>query len=159
VPGGELSLPGPALLQLLQAVLGQGRAFRFQATGSSMVPFIRNGDVIQVAPISGATPRLGQVVACLPPGMRGPVVHRVIARRGSLWLTKGDNACRADGLLARPQLLGVVTRVERNGGPVPAGLGPERILIAWLSRRGALWSRLGPALRPAWKAVRAIAKR
>lgn len=152
---GELSLPGPALLELLHAVLGRGRAFRFQATGSSMSPCIRDGDLIQVAPVSRAGPRLGQVVACVLPGRRGPVVHRVIGRRGARFLTKGDNACRADGLLARSLILGVVTRVERNGGPVPAGLGPERILIAWLSRRGALWSRL----RPVWKALRPIVKR
>ena len=155
VHAGELSLPGPALLELLQAVLGRGRSFRFQAKGSSMSPCIRDGDVIQVAPATAATPRLGQVVACVPPGRRGPVVHRVIARRGSRFLTKGDNICRADGLLARSSILGVVTRVERNGEPVPAGLGPERIAIAWLSRRGTLWSRL----RPVWKTVRPIVKR
>jgi hypothetical protein len=117
-------------------VLRRGRAFRFQAAGSSMSPCIREGDVIQVAPLSGGMPCLGQVVACVPPGGRGPVVHRVIGRRGPLFRTKGDNVCRTDGLLARSQILGLVTRVERNGRPVPAGLGPERILIAWLSRRG-----------------------
>jgi hypothetical protein len=120
-----------------------------------MSPSIRDGDLIQVAPVTGAAPRLGQVVACVHPGGRGPVVHRVIARQGSCFLTKGDNASLADGLVARSQILGVVTLVERNGGRVPAGLGPERIVIAWLSRRGTLWSRL----QPLWKRVRPIVRR
>ena len=155
VNGGEISLPGPALLELLRSVLGQGRAFRFQANGSSMFPCIRDGDVIRVAPLSGPSPRLGQVVACVLPGGRGLAVHRVIARQGSLFLTKGDNARLADGFLARSHILGVVTQVERNGRLVPAGLGPERILIAWLSRRGTLWS----LLQPVWKIIRPIVKR
>jgi hypothetical protein len=149
--GGELSLPAPALAELLQAVLRKGGSFRFRATGSSMSPCIREGDVILVAPLPpGASPRLGQVVAFAHPDTRRLAVHRIVARRGGSFLIKGDSRPLADGLIPAADVLGYVARVERDGQEVWAGLGPERLLIACLTRRTPLWSWL----RPLWRWVR-----
>ena len=46
--------------------------------------------------------------------------------------------------------MGRVTRVERNGKEIFFGLGPERFLIAFLTRRGLLF----PLLYPLWRMVR-----
>ncbi|MCL4531757.1 MAG: hypothetical protein M1582_00955, partial [Actinobacteria bacterium] len=67
------------------------------------------------------------------------VVHRIVARRGDAWLTKGDNSSEeGDGLFSRGDLLGKVTSVERAGKRVRLGLGSERGLVALLSRSGLL---------------------
>lgn len=152
---GDLPLSGQALLDLMQAVLGKGVPFRFCARGWSMAPFIRDGDVITISPLGNGPPRIGDVVAFVRPGAGNLVVHRVVARRGSGSLIQGDSLGeRTDGIIPAENLLGQVTRVERNGHDVRLGLGPERRAIAWLSRTSRLvplrmWLTqwLKPALR------------
>ena len=135
VHGHELPLSGPALLELMCAVLARGVPFRFCARGWSMAPFIQDGDVITVAPLLGAQPGVGEVVAFIHPEAGNLVVHRVVARRGTTSFIQGDSVAEyADGFIPAENLLGRVTRVERNGRNTWLGLGPERTLIAWLSR-------------------------
>lgn len=152
--GGELSLSGPTLVELLRAVLGKGAPCRFRAKGFSMSPFVRDGDVITVSPLSGASPRRGDVVAFVRPGMEKLVVHRVVGKRGHSYLIKGDSTPEADGLIPEANVLGRVIRVERDGKEVFLGLGPERFLIAFLTGRGLLF----PLLLPLWRLVRPIVK-
>jgi hypothetical protein len=135
VKAQELPLSGPALLELMRAVLVRGLPFRFRARGWSMAPFIRDGDVITVSPFRRARPGIGEVVAFTRPGTENVVVHRVLSRRGPAAFIQGDSVpgC-GDGLIPAENLLGRVTRIERNGQEVWLGLGPERYAIAWLSR-------------------------
>jgi len=138
VNGHELPLSGVAVLELMRAVLAMGVPFRFCARGWSMAPFIRDGDVITVAPLAGP-PGLGEVVAFVRPEAEMLVVHRVVAIRGDAPLIQGDSVPECtDGVIPLQNILGRVTRVERQGQAVWLGLGPERLLIAWLSRSGLL---------------------
>ena len=153
--GGVLSLSGPGLLDLLQAVLARGVPFRFRAKGFSMSPFIREGDVITVSPLAGRPLGLGEVIAFISPETMRLVVHRVVGRQGDGWILAGDNVRRADGLVELDNLVGRVTSVQRNGRPVRFGLGPERVPIALLSRWGwlttivtTMWRLPRPPLPP-----------
>ncbi len=150
--GSELSLSGDALLGLMRAVLAKGVPFRFRARGWSMEPFISDGDVIEVSPLKPGMPRPGQVVAFVHPAAEKLVVHRVIGRCGVDPIIRGDNVPDiADGVIQRENILGYVTQVTRNGRRVWLGLGPERYLVAFLSRTGLrlpLELRLRPLFRP-----------
>ena len=141
----EISLSGPALVELLRAVMDKGLPFRFRAKGASMSPFIKDGDVITVSPLSGALPRLGDVVAFTHPNTERLVVHRVVGKKGRYFLLKGDNVSRVENKVSRKKLLGFVNIVERNSKQVFLGLGPERFLIALLTRIG-LFSHVLPCL-------------
>jgi hypothetical protein len=100
-----------------------------------MRPFIRNGDIITVSPLTpGLALSSGKVVAFIHPATGKLVVHRVIGRQGASWRVKADNAWSSDGLVPREHILGYVSKVERRGRLVVLGLGPERYGIAWLSR-------------------------
>lgn len=135
VKAQELPLSGQALMDLTRAVIARGRPIRFRARGWSMAPFIQDGDVITVSPLSEAGPNVGEVVAFVRPADFHMVVHRVVARHGMSMLIQGDNGIdETDGLIQSENLLGRVTQIERNGRPVRLGLGPERFVIAWLSR-------------------------
>lgn len=132
-------ISGTALLDLLQAVLARGVPFRFCARGWSMVPFIRDGDVITITPLNGMLPGNGKIVAFIRPETGNLVVHRVVGRRGDDFLIQGDSGSDCvDGLIPWENLLGAVKTISRNGRRVWLGLGPERFLIAWLSRTGRL---------------------
>jgi len=139
---GKLSFSGPVLLEFLKAVLDKGVPFRFRANGYSMSPFIRDGDIVTVSPLFDAALHLGDVVALSHPEIGRLVVHRVVGGKDFSYITKGDNASAEDGLVLREKILGLVTKVERNGEKVKLGLGPERFLIAILSRRRLLSSIL-----------------
>jgi len=136
----------------MREVLARGMPFRFRAKGWSMIPFILDGDVISVSPLPRGVPGIGDVVAFMRPETEMLVVHRVIARRGGACLIQSDNSYgESDGLVPRESILGRVMRVERGGRVIRLGLGPERLMIAYLSRLGLLlplWQRLSPLLRP-----------
>jgi len=153
--GGELKLSGPALVELLRAVLDKGKPFRFRAKGFSMSPFIKDNDVITVFPLTDASIRSGDVVAFIRPEMKKLVIHRVVWRKGEYFHIKGDNIPHTDELIPETNILGRIVRVERNGKEVFFGLGPERFLIALLVRM-----RIFPALLPfLWGLVRPVVKK
>ena len=151
----QLSLSGPAFVDLLVAVFDKGVPFRFRAGGSSMMPFIRDGDVITVAPLGDVPPRTGDVIAFTWPHEQRLVIHRAVGKRDDAFLTQGDNASGPDGFIPAESVLGRVIRVERAGKTVRLGLGPERLLIAFLTRRRLL----RPLLLPLWRLMRPLSRR
>ena len=129
-----MTLPGADLIELLRATLAKGMPFRFRATGSSMHPFIKHGDVIIVSTYADASPSLGDVVAIVQQGTEKLVIHRIVGRKRNTCLVKGDNTTGIEGPIPRANILGYVKSVERNDKKVLLGLGPERFLIALLTR-------------------------
>lgn len=153
--GNGVSFSGSAFVELARAVLDKGVPFRFKARGISMYPFIRHGDIITISPLSGSLPRYGEVVAFVRPTLCNLIVHRVIGRRDSDLIIKGDNIARPDGFIPTSNILGRVTKVERSGREIYLGLGPERLLIAFLTR----WELLSPLLAQFLKLIRPILKK
>lgn len=139
---GEYTLSMKALVELLEVLTEKGKPFRFQASGFSMFPFVRNLDEITVSPLPSGCPKVGDVVAFVKPATEKLVVHRVIGMIGDNYLIRGDNAPKPDGLIPRDNILGYVTRVDRNERRVAIGTGPERLLIAFMSRKDVLASVL-----------------
>lgn len=146
------AISGDGFTVLLAAVLEKGVPFRFTAAGCSMTPFIRDGDVITVAP---GRIRFGDTVAFVHPRFGKLTVHRVVRISPDGYLIKGDNVLEPDGTVPRTSLLGRVVRVEHRSGHVRLGLGIERAAIAFLSRRG--W--LIPVIGATWRVMRPVAKR
>lgn len=142
-------MSGAAFAELMEAVLERDVPFRFTAHGSSMTPFIRDGDVLIVAPLSSPL-RRGDVVPFINPANNELLVHRIldISREGCL--LKGDNNSVPDGRIPTSAIIGRVDRVAHGGRPARFGLGVERFLIAWLSRR-CLLTRVVASLRYALK--------
>lgn len=128
-------LPNSDFINLMTAVLHRGASFRFTASGQSMSPFIHHEDVIT---IKSTSLRLGDIVAYVNPVNSRLAVHRIIHRSNEKILLKGDNNSIADGWFPASDILGRVVLIEHGGKRVKIGVGVERILLAWLSRRGWL---------------------
>jgi len=158
--GGELRLSNRVQLEMMRAVLERGARFRFRATGGSMIPFIKTGDVLTVASLaeSGLCP--GQVVACQDSAGRRLVVHRLIkaSRTREEVVIRGDNCSEVDGAISRKHVLGVVVRIERRGRDRRLGLGPEGRFIAAVSAGGWLVPAIRWMLLPR-RVLRAILRR
>lgn len=119
---------------LMRAVLEKGKPFRFEARGTSMHPFIQDGDLVTVGPLAGDGPKTGDVVAFVHPGTGGVRVHRVVRIDHGTYLLKGDNALGDDGTLARDAILGLVVRIERGGRVRRLGSALRSAALARLSR-------------------------
>jgi len=149
----EFSLSGAVTIELIQAAFIKDALFRFKVNGFSMSPFIQDGDIVTLSPVSRSPISLGKAVACISPVHKRLVIHRVIGKKGDHYLIKGDNIPRADCLMDKKYILGCVTAIERKNKTVLLGLGPERIVIAFLSRKGfrplilSFWRLIPKSLR------------
>jgi signal peptidase I len=132
--GGELHLSSQAVTELMKAVFDKGAPFRFQAKGGSMFPFIREGDKMTLLAVKSLRIKTGDVVAFHHPESKKFTVHRVIKRTERSYLIKGDNNPAADGLIPESEILGRVDKIERGTKKDVFGLGPEKYLIALVSR-------------------------
>jgi hypothetical protein len=137
------TIPNAALITLLTATLDKGARFRFRAGGPSMSPFVKSGDVITVRRLEPKKLHIGDVLAFTHPVTDHLTVHRLIGKQGRLHTLKGDNIHLADNGVPAANILGVVTRVQRNGKTVRMGTGLGKRLIAGLSRRGVLIPAIG----------------
>ena len=122
---------------LMAAVLEKGLPFRFEASGHSMSPFIRDQDLLTIAPVQ--TPvRRGDILAAVSSVNGRLVVHRVVGCGAKAYLLKGDANRADDGWVPGVMILGRVVKIERGRRQVRAALGPCRFVIALLSRTGLL---------------------
>jgi hypothetical protein len=129
-------MKNPQFAQLMIAVLEKGRPFRFKANGISMAPFIKNGDTLTIVPISGM-PTIGSVVAVLTRDGRF-FIHRIVGIENGSYLVKGDNIDDVDGWFPKEAICGKVSVIEHNNSVFSFGLGPERKIIACLSKNNKL---------------------
>lgn len=129
---------GESRIELIRAVFAKGALFRLTAKGLSMFPFIQDNDIITISPLSQSPVKLGKIVAFICPTYNKLLVHRVIAKRKELYLIKGDNVSKPDCLINKENILGCVITIQRNSRNMLLGLGPERVIIAVLSRIGIL---------------------
>jgi len=136
------------LPDLVMEVVSKGVKCRLQAKGYSMSPFIKDSDMLTISPIVDSSPGFGDVIAFIHPRTEKLIIHRVVGKIGDACLVKGENALEPDGLIERKHMIGIITGVERKGRKVFFGLGPERFLIALLTRTNLL--------RPVLRLVRGI---
>lgn len=148
----ELMLSGPALQELISAVHRQCVPVRFSAAGTSMSPFINDGDILTLSPCSGAMLKTGDIVAFMNSETDHLIIHRIVAIQGDQYIVRGDNAFHCDGLISKNHVLGRVSGIVRNGKKRSLGLGVEKHLIAFLSRQGVLVN----ILMPLWRNVRPL---
>lgn len=120
-------------------ILARGYHLRFKVRGSSMLPFIRSGQMIQVAPVQVVDLRPGDVIFYR---IRGGALaaHRLLKKQlveGKMLLaTRGDSlpASKVE-LVETEQILGRVVSIELGKGRklrIDAGWG--RVLGIWLAR-------------------------
>jgi hypothetical protein len=122
---------------LLKVLLGGGRHVRLRVSGHSMTPFIRRGDLVTVRPRCDLRPSLGDVLV-VAADSRWLTVHRHVGWAEGRIVPRGDSATAPDTAIPLASVLGVVIRVDRQGRRAWAALGPERRMVAWLSRIGLL---------------------
>jgi len=81
-------LPSSELMPVIRAALERGQSVRMTVNGSSMIPFIRNDDTVELEPLTIPL-RVGDIVLAQNGG-GGYVVHRVIrVKDGNFFYLRG----------------------------------------------------------------------
>jgi signal peptidase I len=133
--------------------------------GTSMLPWVRPGDIALIRKISSENVRCGDVVLFRREDHL--FVHRIVENRGSLdaaeLLSKGDAHPAPDGVVGEQELLGRVVRIYRGGqrinldAPGQLALG---VFISQLSLYSRFWYPLAKfaaiVTRPARRAMKAL---
>jgi hypothetical protein len=91
--------------------LRQGWVMRFRPRGSSMTPFIRSGDIVDILP--GKNLSIGDIV--LYALLEELVMHRVIAKGNNRIITKGDGLNYLDPTIDLENIWGRAIRCRRHG--------------------------------------------
>jgi signal peptidase I len=99
-------------------LLSLGACVRFQATGQSMYPAVKDGEIIKVEPVEPSHIKKGDIV--LYRMKKGVIAHRVVRierRNGGppFFVLRGDALETCDGIVEPRQVIGRVISVERNG--------------------------------------------
>lgn len=130
---------GSLVRLIVEEALRRGNSVWWRPRGFCMVPAIRDGERVLVAPVSSRALRIGDIVQyASPDGLR---VHRLLGRRrdpsGETRLVLGGDNSEEPLEVARPaDLLGRVVAVEREGRVTR--------LDSWWKRRVGLvraWTR------------------
>jgi GNAT superfamily N-acetyltransferase/signal peptidase I len=139
----ELRLDDDTFLDLSAEILRQGGSFQFRAHGSSMVPFIRDGDLLTVAPTDPSSIGIGQVVLFRTRRDR-LLAHRLVRKseKGGEWILEmqGDARLSSDKPVPGERVLGRVVRIQRGDRIYRPDRG------SWLLA-ARLWIRLLPLRR------------
>jgi len=150
---------------IARALAAQGR-ISLRVRGSSMLPWVRPGDIAVIRRAGATDVRCGDVV--LIHREQRLFVHRLVKKHGSLestkFLAKGDAHPGDDGLIHGQEILGRVMKIYRDERQIdldePRHLAMA-ILISQISRTSAYWypivrfaAALTQPLRRIWRADR-----
>ena len=128
---------GPGFTEIAKAVTDKGKKIRFSARGTSMSPFIKDGDLITVSPQKERRLKKGDIVAFYDPGHNHKLyVHRIIDIKKDRYQIKGDNLLTPDGFFSLDKILGFISEVLRGGKKISFG-------IKWGAKEVSAFSRWG----------------
>lgn len=141
-----INLDTENFIDLSSEILGGGTHIRVNASGNSMYPMIREGDLLVIQPIKDAHVRLGEVILFKKSNVR-LLAHRVIKKtnRGgsSCYFTQGDHTFVKDGCIPFADILGYVKSIERGGRKINS----SNLIYKMLGKFMVLYLRTDPKKR------------
>lgn len=142
----ERKVGHPEFAELSTELLARGEAIKFKAHGSSMLPFIQDGDVLTVEPFQNSHWSIGQIVFYQSED-QNLIAHRIINKvfvDGEWRLSvRGDARNGIAEQISGDQVLGQVVYRQRQDKSTRIDRGWWRIAgVAWLvSIRFLQWGR------------------
>lgn len=101
------------LIPVIRKSLSEGKPVRFSSTGSSMVPFIYNGDDIELMPINEELKRCDIIL--LEKDTNKYVLHRITKIDGGKIFLRGDAQSKAEGPFDIQNAIGIAGVSFRKG--------------------------------------------
>lgn len=142
-----MNIDNSIFFALAEEQLAAGQRVKMSLRGTSMLPTLREEDVLTLEPLAGE-PQVGDVLLFRHGG--GHIVHRLVKRDGDIYVMQGDN-CYGTETVARRDIVARVVEVTRPDGKVMATesqewqrvsrrslcrKGIKNFVIRWLGRKG-----------------------
>ena len=124
------------LMPIVCMALERGQRVRLTLNGSSMLPFIIDGDVVELEPMR-SMPMLGDILFVRCACIGREVVHRVVELKGDTFFLRGDMQARCKVPFTEKNIIGKVVALHRNGHRRFIDSGFWRLA-------GLLWLRTSP---------------
>lgn len=113
----EVSLKCSEFSDISTQILNNGCSFSFKAHGSSMYPFICDGDILTVKQVEYSSLKAGDIAFYKSSDER-LIVHRVVDKKLQsnklMLLMRGDSVFNNDGWIYSDQVLGKVVSIQRD---------------------------------------------
>lgn len=124
-------IPNSQFFAIAHQMLKAGRTIEIKVKGSSMYPFLREGETVVVSPVSSSTPlkKYDIILAETPTGH--VMMHRIRKINADGILMKGDGNLHQTELVKFHDVMGKSTHVKRSG--IDQSLySPLQLFLAWL---------------------------
>ena len=108
-----------------------------------MLPTLRVGDMLNVDATRADDLSPGDIILCFQYGRF--CTHRVVERRGTSLITRGDANRRIDAPVAADECIGRVTSAERDGKPLTLRYRPilsSLLRYSEFAKKVYYWSRV-----------------
>ncbi len=109
-------------IKLGEEILRSGGSIRLRVLGTSMLPSVWPGDIVNIEGRDVGAVGCGDIVLYEADGSF--FVHRVIGKSGDKghmqWITRGDSMPQADPTVTEPHVLGRVSSIRRGGRTMTA---------------------------------------
>jgi hypothetical protein len=129
---GFLEISCSQLVPLIIQCLARGSSVRMTVKGSSMLPFIRGGDTVELSQITPRGPQVGRIYfARMDCGSYA--IHRLVhITQDGMAVLQGDNNPKPDPPVPISDLVAELTCVIRDGREINPYRGVYRLLaLAW----------------------------
>ncbi len=133
-------VPCREVMPIISSALVRGQRVRMTVNGRSMLPFIRDGDVVEIERIH-SLPTRGDIVLAQCANERY-VLHRVVRLEAQGFFLRGDAQEHWEGPFQESDVLGKVVASYRNGRPCVLDCGPWHLAGLVWARYGGLGRRL-----------------
>lgn len=129
-------LAGENFFSLVSVLLQEGRDVQFKVKGHSMMPFIRDKDVVTVSPLQKKYLRRGSVVAFVHPAHNKLIIHRIIGQKngGDKFIIKGDSCFFSDGSIPIDYIMGYIKDLQRGLKKIVVSCSLKQQCIGLLSQ-------------------------
>lgn len=105
-------------MELSEEILSRAHYLRFRMRGASMLPFLKDNDLIVIKKFIVSDIRPGDIIFFRPQfyeGVTHRVIKKIVVNGRTAFITKGDFCPFPDGYVYPEQILGRLVAIERNG--------------------------------------------
>lgn len=112
----------PEAYAFFEDILNRGLSLRLRATGRSMSPFLRGGEIVTIKKVPCSSLRIGDLIF-FKNRERSLLLHRIVKKQrtgnGLVFHTKGDAVHGIDNPVNENKILGKVCTVEKIASCAP----------------------------------------
>ena len=137
----QKNISGIDFEQLASGLLEEGNMLRFRAHGNSMLPFVKNNDIIVVSPIESNNIKKGDIIFYQGKG-GSPIAHRVISlTAGNEFIfVRGDGYIGGTEKIPVEKVTGIVCKIERNNKTIEQRKTSYRFMVwCWTKIQTIRW--------------------